>query len=299
MHLREAVLAFLTAKRAANRSARTVDWYEYELGIFQAWIGPIELKQIEPFAIDAYLAHERSRGLKGSSLNARYRSLRAFLNWAKQRGYLSVNPIDHVEEPKAGNLKPDHVRFEDFAQFLARIPADDTAWWVDHRDRLIVHLLFWSGMRANELLQLRLSDVRLDRRTIMIRAGKGNKTRIVPMAPDVPGILNTYLYSRPVWPDDPGHLFYAAMGKTVKGKLTIAGLQQLLRRRCDYAGLPRYLPHAWRHGFAMHMLEYGADLGWISDVMGHADERITRRYAQWRETGLANRLDEIYHRTTA
>ena len=229
MHLHEAVLAFTNAKRAANRSPKTIKWYDDQLGVFQKWVGHVDLDDITTILIEAYMEAQIATGIGDRTLHARYRSLRAFLNWSTSRGYLSANPIDQVEEPKQSIKEPKHITYDEFLVVTGNI-ADkkDPMIWIDHRDMLIMHLLFWSGVRSRELLGLQTEDIRLPRMTVKVNAGKGDKERIVPMSPEIPRYLRAYLYSRPGW-DQPMLLVGSDGSGGIRGVLTDSGLRQMLR----------------------------------------------------------------------
>lgn len=294
--LSEVLSHFLLAKSAANRSSRTILWYENQLKFFCAFLGEIEIDRIQPGIIDAYLADQRKSGIADSTLHARFRSVRALFTWATRRGYIHTNPVLQIEAPSQGTRKPKHITYPEFLCFLQAIPDRGAATWLDYRDRLIAHLLFWSGFRANELLSLWRIDLHTARGTADVLRGKGDKDRIVPLSPKVESALVPYLYSRPLF-DGPELILGSDGDQGTTGPLGVAGLEQMLRRRCAAAGIDHYHPHSWRHGFAMHMLEYGAELHYIGDVMGHANYKTTKDYARWLERIVASRFDEVFRKT--
>jgi site-specific recombinase XerC len=298
MLLSSAIRDFLLSRQAANRSERTIRWYADQLSVYQAHVGdiPVGQKRITPRTITAYMAAQRGTGISPGTLHARYRALRAFLNWCVSDPDcdLSHNPIDHVPPPKRPPHIPRYVTLTDYRSIVNAIPGVN---WLDARDELIAHLLFWSGFRASELIGLAYTDLHLDRRIAVIRHGKGDKARNVPLSPQIPSALASYIYSRPPW--DGVRLLASSDGYGgVRGALTVAGLQQMLRRRCAAAGRDAFLPHSWRHGFAMNMLEHGADLDWVGDVLGHEDRRVTRLYARWLDSGMTARFEQVYRRAT-
>lgn len=285
----EALAAFLQSRSAKGCATNTVEWYRQQIEEFHAWL----LAQawnggrwLRPETIEGFLAAERARGMKPGTVQARYRALLAFFSWLSTRGYLGAepSPLGLVERPRVPEDVRDYVRPEEMRALLSRLP-DET--WTDLRDRLILLILFWSGLRVKELCSLALPDVDPRTELVTVRRGKGGKSRIVPCAPEVPEVLLSYLYQRPAW-RGPELLLSNDGAGGVRGALTPEGVRQMLRRRCALAGL-RYLhPHAWRHGFAMAFLNAGAEMSSISAMMGHSSTNLTERiYARWLTDGLS------------
>jgi integrase/recombinase XerC len=163
--------------------------------------------------------------------------------------------------------------------------------WLGCRDRLILLLLFYSGLRLGELAALRVADVDASRLEVTVHHGKGDKSRVVPTAPDVRAALTAYLFQRPRHDEA---LWLASDGYGgVTGVLTPEGVRQMLFRRCKRAGLPRLNPHRFRHGFAMWLLNSGARLTTVSAAMGHSDPAITSQvYAHTTITTVRKEYDE-------
>ena len=221
--------------------------------------------------LDTYLADQHKLKLKPSTVHARYRSLRAVLRFLERRRYLTPeeNPVRLTEAPSVPKEIRRHVSPEDFQRLYSSIETDT---WMDYRDQLILLLLFYSGLHVGELCDLDVADV--DAIDLIVRVmGKGDKERLVPMHPDALSVFYTYMYSRPRHAErllmkSDGYSGYA-------GALQAEGIRQMLIRRCRKAGLEIYNPHAFRHGFAMWMLNAGVRATTVATAMGHSDPQIT------------------------
>lgn len=285
---------FLTAKEASNRASTTVAWYDRQISGFLLWIDAPEIASDElPALIDGYLSSERKRGVKPSSVAARYRALSAWLNWCSRRKLIDRNPIPELDKPSVPKEQAQHVTLSECNALLSSIVGNE---WADQRDRLILTLLFWSGLRAAELTGLYVTDVDTRAGTVLVRHGKGQKARVVPTAPTVGAMLLGYLYSRPAY-TGPELLLSSDGYVGVRGPLTPAGLRQVLERLSKRAGVPYLHPHAWRHGFAMLFLNEGANLSAVSAMMGHSSTSVTQSvYASWQTRGLLREYGETLSR---
>lgn len=283
---------FITAKQAAGRSALTTRWYSQQVGYFLNWLGEGPCTDL-PATIDAYLAHQRTTGVKPSTVAASYRALSAWLNWCAKRRLIDGDPIADVDRPAVPKERRRFVSEQECASVLAAMQGGE---WADSRDRLIVHVLYFSGLRAAELIALIVGDIDTRAATVHVRQGKGMKARIVPVHPSVGGLLARYLYERP--PYGGAELLVSNDGSGgIRGPLTQDGLRQLLRRRCESAGVDYLHPHAWRHGFAMWTLNAGVQLSGVSALMGHGDTRITEQvYAHWQIGALQRQYGEALSR---
>ena len=275
---------FLTAKTAAGKSRRTVDFYRAELACAADWLRAHghTLEDAGPEDIEQYLAAERLRNLSPASIEAHYRALSAFYRWLHSRSFgrlKNQQPGDHwivqVERPANPKREPRRATPEQVETLLASI---DPLTWLDWRDRALVRVMFWSGLRVSEAIALTVADLDMANRRIRVQHGKGDKPRTVRYHPAANADLLHYLYSRP----DPAdvRLWLSGDGSGgVRGALTDNGVRQMLRRRCLAAGVKIINPHSLRHGFAMTMLnDGGAPLEAVAKMLGHASPEITRRF---------------------
>lgn len=296
--LSEALSRFLQAKEASGLSAKTIDWYGRMLREYVRWLeksGIPEEQATVPDHIESFLHYHRSRGVSPYTVASYYRALRVFFLWLKRRRLLSFmeSPMEAIDPPKVPQKKPRSVTFDDFQQLYRSIEGHT---WTDQRDRAILLILFWSGLRAGELVNLCTANVNLEKQLLHVVAGKGDKDRLVPCTPELVQVLRLYLAARPAY--DGPELFVANDGYGgVRGPLFQNSVGQMLERRCQAAGLPRVNPHAFRHGFATEMLNAGMELSAVSKAMGHASQEITAKvYARWRMDGIQREYSEARQR---
>ena len=269
---------FITAKEAAGCSARTIQFYRAELSAAGAWLRAHghDPDQADACAIEAHLAAERQRGQSPASVSARYRALSAYYRWTHARQRRPGDPeIAQVERPDTGHHEPRRTTPDQVEQLLASITP---ATWLDYRDRALIWIIFWSGLRVSEAAALRVEDIDQASHRLHIQAGKGDKGRPVPYHPGAAPDILGYLFSRPA-PHAP-QLWIGNNGAGgPRGALTDNGIRQMLRRRCKAAGMKAINPHSLRHGFAMEMLNNGhAPMEAVSRILGHSSPEITRRF---------------------
>lgn len=307
MEYNDAVAAFLTSRRAADRSSKTVDWYETMLARFGDWIEregvPTDVSEITPEHVDQFLAAERAAGLKRRTVQGRYRALSAMFNWLEGRERhraavsgrapaLAASPVAAVERPPAPRHEP---RRADLADLAALLESIQPSTWVDLRDRLIIRMLFWSGMRVGELSNLEVRDVDLREEVIHVREREEgaqesrlkSRDRIVPLHSSLRPQVLEYLFQRP--PTGESALFIGSTGDGgPRGRLLGNGMRQMLQRRAKRAGITYWNPHSYRHTMAMKLLNDGeVELGIVSKILGHSSPEITRRiYADFVDTSI-------------
>lgn len=292
MHISEAIAMYLRHLEAKRRSASTISWYHEQFAAYGRWSAAAHIGDELPSAeqIDQYLADQHAAGLRPSTVHARYRALRAVLRFLEKRRRLrhDDNPIHLLEAPTVPVEARRYVTPDDLERIIGAIDGQS---WLDHRDRLILSILFFSGLRVTELCDLAVADIDAARLEVVVRSGKGEKARVVPTAPEVRQFLAAYLYSRP---NHAEQLLLKSDGwEGSGGKLHREGVRQMLIRRCRAAGVvPPFSPHAFRHGFAMWTLNSGARLTTVSAMMGHSDPQITHQiYAHTTVTTVRREYD--------
>lgn len=267
-----------THLRAKRRSPRTLTWYAEQLAAYDAWRQSARLPDALPDAetVEQYLAalHEQKQPrLKPSTVNARFRALRALCMFLEKRKRVrrDENPMHDLDAPSVPKEARRYVTVADFNRLLAATPETT---WLNVRDRLILHILFYSGLRVSELCALTIYNIHRDERAILVQRGKGEKARLVPSTPETINLFVRYLFLRPAHLD---RLLLASDGYAgITGPLTAEGVRQMLIRRCRQAGIdPSYTPHQFRHGFAMWFLNSGARLTTVSTAMGHSSPDVT------------------------
>jgi integrase/recombinase XerC len=248
----------------------------------------IETREVDPLAIRSYLASLRKQGLSKNSASRHLSSLRAFFGHLKREGRTETNPALLVNAPKTEKSLP---RFLSVDETAAVLEAGEESEKFIARDHAILELLYATGLRVSELMGLNLADV--DFSTKQVRTiGKGRKERIVPFGEKALESLKEYFPLRArlrrgrVWRDrDP--LFVNSRGT----RLTDRSVRRILTHALSEADVKREAsPHSLRHSFATHLLQAGADLRTIQELLGHASLSTTQRYTHLD----AERLLEVY-----
>ncbi|HTO86974.1 MAG TPA: tyrosine recombinase XerC [Thermoanaerobaculia bacterium] len=267
--------------------ARFTDFWQREFG--EAPASRTSLAKVDALAVRSYLAALHRAGLKNRSIARHLSTLRSFFRWACRDGHLEKNPAKGLPAPRAPRTLPRAMTLSDTETLLAASPEDA----VPERERALFELLYATGLRVSEAAGLDLEDVDFSSRLLRV-VGKGSKERIVPFGEEAQDALRAYLPVRAALRRGAGEgngvgepLFVNRRG----GRLTTRSMARLLKRRLAAAGLPRDLsPHALRHTFATHLLQAGADLRSIQELLGHASLSTTQKYTHLD----AARLAEVY-----
>lgn len=271
--IRDPELEGFLALARTRLAPRTVESYRRDLEHVTAWLGrPLGTTDVEE--LERYLAELRAAGLSNATLARRLASLRGFFRHQQLLGTRKDNPAASLGSPRRIRRLP---RTLSAAEAERLVEAARGATPRDLRDAALVELLYGSGLRISEALGLEEGAVDLDDRLVRC-VGKGGKERVVPLGRRAAEALRRYLArGRPFL--DRRHrpeLFLNARG----GPLTRAGAFLILRRLAERAGLEpgRVHPHLLRHSFATHLLEGGADLRSVQEMLGHADLQTTELY---------------------
>ncbi|MEO5333612.1 MAG: tyrosine recombinase XerC [Magnetococcus sp. YQC-5] len=245
------------------------------------------LSQIRPADVRAFLGHERRAGMAKTTLQRRMASVRSWFRFLERTGVVQSNPAALTTAPKAGIRLPRAPSEEETARMLDAPPAPDPAngrilpEWAKDRDLAILELLYGSGLRVGEACGLNRLDIDLENRIARIM-GKGGKERMAPLTEPTVMALTRYLHARdremPCRPDTP--LFIGVNLTSGDRRLNPRQIQRLVQGLRRRLGLPEKItPHALRHAFATHLLQAGADLRSIQELLGHASLSTTQRYA--------------------
>ncbi|MBI2834470.1 MAG: tyrosine recombinase XerC [Acidobacteria bacterium] len=284
-HLR-AFLEYLRLNR--NASAHTVRAYDSDLTQFLTFLAAnlgrprqeLTADHFDQLAVRGFLAQLHRAGQSRSSVARKLASLRAFARYLRREGHLEVDPLALIENPKVEQKIPSHLDIDEMSTLLE---MPDTSTPIGRRDRAILELFYASGLRLSELVGLDLEDVNTNGRLVRV-LGKGRKERIVPFNMSAADALRACLRDRRTF-ESPSR---AGGGNTRRnalflnyrgGRLSGRSVDNLVRRYV--AGCSARFgisPHALRHSFATHLLERGADLRAIQELLGHARLSTTQRY---------------------
>jgi integrase/recombinase XerC len=274
----KAVDDFLHHLRERNASAHTIRAYSGDLARFATFAGSRGWKQIDHIAIRGFLAQLYTQGLSKTSVSRSLAALRSFYRWLAREGIVEQNPAKLVATPKRPQILPRVPTIGEMTAVLEG-PMPDTAAFPE-RDRLILELLYGSGIRNSELTGIDLDDIRLSADAILIR-GKGKKERYVPFGEAVKIALSAYLPERQKTLAEIRRNTPALLINRRGGRLTSRSVGRIVKKIAVAKGLsPDVHPHTLRHAFGTHMLEEGADLRAIQELLGHERLATTQRYTQ-------------------
>jgi integrase/recombinase XerD len=278
---------FLAWLLVRNYSRHSVETRRHQLRHFVAWAatrGVLRPAEVTRAVVERYqraLYHQRKAN--GQPLSFRWQhsqlmGLRAFFKWLVRHRHVLYNPTADLEMPRLESRLPkDVLSVAEAEQILAQATSADP---VTRRDRAILETLYSTGMRRGELAGLSVYDLDWERGTVRIRQGKGGKERIVPIGRRALAWLDTYLQEgRPhlaLWPEEPA-LFLTTQGDPLRPK----GLSKLVRGYILRAGVGKEgACHLWRHTMATLMLENGADVRYIQEMLGHSKLESTQIYTR-------------------
>jgi integrase/recombinase XerC len=270
------IAAFLQhLARERNASPHTVRAYGEDLEQF-ARHARAELGRdgrpgdVDHLLIRAFLARLRRQGLKTSSAARKLATLRTFFRYLCREGVLDRNPARALLSPRLEKRVPTHLDERDVA-LLVEMPGEGSA---AVRGRAILEMLYATGVRCSELVGLDVAEIDKDGRLIRV-LGKGRKERLIPFGRRAARALDAYLPIRAQTKPQSDALFVNARG----GRLTDRSVRTLVGKRVRAVALARKVsPHTLRHSFATHLLERGADLRAIQELLGHASLSTTQRY---------------------
>ena len=276
----EPIRAFIGFLRAEQRaSPETLRNYASDLRQLHRFLlsrrlvsSPIDPNSLSSDAVRAYLQWLDQKGNKPSSLARKLAAVRSFYRYLSRRGMVNDNPVDGMRTPKQPKLLP-RVLTKDDADALMTFPAGLTVWSL--RDRALLETLYSTGARVGELVALDIGDVRELEGLVRLQ-GKGRKERIVPIGEMALDAIRRYRLSLPLQSAGvpPRALFCNQRG----GRLTSRSVARVVNRYSSRPAGGAVSPHALRHSFATHLLDEGADLRSIQEMLGHASLRTTQRY---------------------
>jgi integrase/recombinase XerC len=306
--LAEQFLAMLENER--NASAHTVRAYRREIANFVAYLGETlggaEIGAVEHLHIRAYLGLLYERGLTKASAARALAAVRSWFRWLAKEHRIAQNPAVLVSTPKLPQHLPRVPSMEEVNGLLNSMETgesaakDEAAAWPE-RDRVIFELLYGCGIRNSELVGIDMADIQWKNDAILVK-GKGRKQRYVPLGDEAAVAMRAYLPLREVRLSAAGKLGLVADGPLIMNlrmrgstRLTTRSVGRIVKQIALSRGLAADVhPHTLRHAFGTHMLEEGADLRAIQEMLGHERLSTTQRYTQL-TTGQVQRVYEETH----
>lgn len=280
---RDGLRAFDAELRTRGAAEKTRRAYSSDLARFAHWCAKLGLEapEVDVRALRRYAAALSQRGLSPSSVARNVASLRAFYRMLRDHGVIASNPAELLTLPRRPRALPHVARPEELTLLLDRIASFTP---LALRDRAMLELAYASGLRAEELVRLTLDSVDFDGEQVRVE-GKGAKTRLVPVGEPALRALRDYLErARPALAHDAEPaLLLSKSGRP----LSTSDVRRRLRIWSARAGLGTTMhPHALRHSFATHLLNGGADLRAIQEMLGHSSISTTQVYTQVESTRL-------------
>jgi integrase/recombinase XerC len=282
-----AFLRHLEVERNASEHTRRA--YSLDLQQFADFLrretGVADVKRVDHLTVRSFLAHLHDAGLQKSSAARKLAALRSFFRFLSREGLVARNPARAIISPKTEKRLPTHLEIAEIDALLD-VPGTTPA---SVRARAVLELLYATGIRCAELVGLDLSEVDLPGKTVRV-LGKGRKERVVPFGSRALESLEAYLRWRSGLGVRTDALFVNPRGR----RLSDRSVRRLVSARVRALALARRVsPHTLRHSFATHLLERGADLRAIQELLGHSSLSTTQRYTHVN----ARQLLEVYRRT--
>lgn len=276
--VQKASTRFLASLCQQNASAHTIKAYTGDLNIFASYVGSRNWNGIDHVVIRGFLSHLYDKGLGKTSVARSLAAVRSLYRWLAQEGIVEQNPAALVSTPKLPKKLPRVPTVEEMNSMLdAQMP--EVAAFPD-RDRLMFELLYGCGIRNSELVGIDVHDIRASSEALLIR-GKGKKERYVPFGDSVRRALAAYLPVRQQILTTSRENTPALLINHRGGRLTTRSVGRIIKKIAVARGLPPDVhPHTLRHAFGTHMLEEGADLRAIQEMLGHERLSTTQRYTQ-------------------
>jgi integrase/recombinase XerC len=289
---------FLRHLRERNASVHTIKAYAGDLDVFADYIGSRGWKNIDHIAVRGFLSLLYDKGLSKASVARALAAVRSLYRWLAQEGVVEQNPAKLVSTPRLPKKLPRVPTIEEINSALDGKMPDVAAF--PERDRLMFELLYGCGIRNSELVGINLDDISLSNEAILIR-GKGKKERYVPFGGSALAALAVYLPWRKqllaTLKKRPAKLTPSLLVNQRGGRLTTRSVGRIVKRIAVARGLsPEVHPHTLRHAFGTHMLEEGADLRAIQELLGHERLATTERYTQLSVRHVMNVYDQTHPR---
>lgn len=284
MSIKELINQYLSSlEKERNLSLQTIRGYQNDLNFFEKWLEENNITEISkaeilsPAQIRSFWAGRRKGGLCSSSMRRGQSALRGLFKYAMRRGLANKNPVDMMDSPKVQRPLPKALSQEEVNML---INSPDCSNLLGMRDKAILELLYGSGLRVSEVSNLKSGDINLESGTAFIREGKGDKDRIVPLTPLSCQAISLYINNRfsekPAWRKEK-HIFLSHTGTP----LTTRSIARLIDKYARHlAMMMNITPHQFRHSFATHLLNNGADIRAVQEMLGHASLSTTQIYTR-------------------
>lgn len=279
-----------------NASGHTIISYENDLTQFAAFLESqseekkaIVLENIDRLAIRLWLGHLSEIGMARNSIARKVASIRSFFKYCYKRGYITKNPAHLLIVPKKEKRLPSTVQIEEITRMMELADGDSPA---EKQNRAILELFYSTGIRLSELTELNVKDLNIKQKQVHV-TGKGNKQRIIPLGTHAINACKAHLENRDqlfgknTERDNRNALFISPTGKRAYPRM----IQRIVKNYFELASeSSKKSPHVLRHSFATHLLDAGADIRMIKELLGHANLSATQIYTHT----SVERLKKVY-----
>lgn len=279
-------------KNTKKKAANTVEAYERDVKEFTSFVaarGIADVTDVKNTEVVAYLLELKNAGKSAATVNRKLASVRSFYRFLLEKGKIDEDPTNNIKSPRIPRKKLQYLTIEEIDKLLSA-PDDSLR---GKRDRAILELLYATGIRVTELIEANVEDINL-RMGFITCAGEQSKARIIPMGRPARAAMEEYIYDvrDKLLRDnkDDKALFLNYYGQ----RITRQGLWKILKAYGESAGLEHKLtPNIMRNSFAVHMIQNGADLKSLQELLGHEDVTATQIYL----TVTENRIKDVYDKT--
>jgi tyrosine recombinase XerC len=273
-----------------NASDHTVKNYAIDLGMFGQFLGERDISSVDHLAIRRYLAEMRAKNYSKRTVARKLASLRSLFRFLYREGHIKKNPLTAISSPKLDKKLPVFLDTEKVGRLLEAPPADKLSGL---RDRALLETLYSTGIRVSELVGLDIDDVDFISGVVKV-FGKGRKERVVPIGePAIKAIRNYVDGRKSAKVRDRGAVFLNNAGR----RLTDRSVRRVIDRHIRSCSIAEHIsPHSLRHSFATHLLDRGADLRSVQELLGHMNLSTTQIYTHVTMERLKNVYDKAHPR---
>lgn len=281
--------AFLSYLQFEKRySVHTITAYTNDLIQFfdfvESQYDKFELEQVSGTMVRTWLASLKEAELTGKSLNRKISSLKSFFKFQIQNGALTKSPMETVTSPKISKRLPAFVAENDIEQLFMNLSFAEG--WKGFTEKMVIQLFYSTGMRLSELIQCKQNNVDLGKKQIKV-LGKGNKERILPISAELALELKKYIQQKPDEAQGVPNLFVTEKGKPLQPRAVYTFVKFYLSQ---VTTLQKKSPHVLRHSFATHLMNNGADLNAVKELLGHSSLAATQVYTH----NTIEKLKEVF-----
>ncbi len=281
-----AFLAYLQFEK--RYSIHTITAYSNDLIQFFDFIETqyegMAFTQLTGTMVRSWLASMKEVEMTGKTLNRKISSLKSFFKYQIQQGQLVKSPMETVISPKISKRLPVFVAENDMEQLLLNLSFAEG--WKGFTEKMVIQLFYATGMRLSELIQCKENQLDVSKRVIKV-VGKGNKERILPISPELATALKKYIAEKPSESIGNSHLFVTEKGNALQPRAVYTFVKFHLSQ---VTTLQKKSPHVLRHSFATHLMNNGADLNAVKELLGHSSLAATQVYTH----NTIEKLKEVF-----